>query len=527
MPPFLAFRLWLREGPSGERTLACVVATVVLALVGAALVPVASGSSGTAGPGAAGPAATGGVGVPGGTAAPGHVGTTAAGTLPGGGAVAGTTGVTVAGTGAQSGTPAGGGVAAGNGSTTAAAGSGAGGCAAARTASAPGVTGSTILLDVANLSLGGSIGNSTFDVRPDLAKIAQALASDINEHGGVACGHKVVLKQYDVNPLDSNDEQAKCLQMASDHPFLVFNVGSYLTPAARRCFVQNKMMELSATQIDDAEAHASFPYLFSVNAVAEQMADAAVFGFARRGFFKGPKFRKLGLFEDGCDPPVNKRIDDDLARVGVTSSQVSKYVLDCNVASPPNQIEQGVVQHSLDKATDVLLASSETNDETYVRIANGQSFHPQYLVSDYGSNTSGSGTENWGAPFDGAVAITTTRVGELSSGIHNPQEVACDKVMRSHGVAGVQHENKDTSAIGQCDAFWLVRQALNRTGPNPTQAGFLQALGTMGLFRSADLGDGDFNRAGKVTGGDFEREIVYRSSCGCWHIVDRTMRPIG
>ena len=526
MPPFLAFRLWLREGPAGERALASIVGTVLVALVVAALMPVANGSSAAQGiepgsitPGsttvpsaaAAGkaPGATGGSVGAGSVAVPGSAGPSAAGgsRAPGGGATAG------------GGSTGGGGATTGGGSAS--------DCSTSRTASAPGVTPSTVLFDVANISLAGPIGNSTFDVRPDLAKIAQALADDINEHGGLACGRKVVLKQYDVNPLDANDSQSKCLQMADDHPFLVFNVGSYLTPASRQCFVQNKLLELSATQVDEAELRSSYPYLFSVNAVAEQMVDAAISGLARRGFFKAPKFQKLGLFEDGCDPPVNKRIDEDLARVGITASQVSKYVLDCNVSSPPNQIEQGVVQHKLAKATHVLLASSETNDENYVRIANGQNFHPQFLVSDYGSNTSGAGTENWGRPFDGAVGITTTRVGEWSSGVRNPQAVECDKVLRKHGVKGVQHENKDTSALGDCDAFWFVRQAFSGAGANPTQLSFMQSLATMGLFKSADLGDGMFNRPGKVTGGDFEREIVYRSSCSCWHIAEHTMRPVG
>ena len=526
MPPFLAFRLWLREGPSAERALAAAAAAVVLALVVLALVPVAGESSSPAGLAVELPAPAGSTGPTGASSA--AAGARAHGTTGGASAPGATGSSAVGGSAAAGGTRAtgAGGVAAGGGTGQSSATPGSPGCAAARTSSAPGVTASTVLFDVANISLAGPIGNSTFDVRPDLGKIAQALADDINEHGGLACGRKVVLKQYDVNPLDANDSQSKCLQMASDHPFLVFNVGAYLTPAARQCFVQNKVLEMSSTQIDYTELQQSYPYLFSVPAVAEQMVDAAVAGFAKRGIFSGPKFKKLGLFEDGCDPPVNKRIDEDLARAGVMSSQVTKYVLDCNVASPPNQIEQGVVQQKLANATHVLLASSETNDENYVRIANGQNFHPQYLVSDYGSNTSGAGTENWGSAFNGAVGITTTRVGEFSSGVHNPQEVECDKVMRRHGVPGVQHENKDTSAMGSCDSFWFVRQAMAGAGDNPTQLSFLQSLSTMGLFRSADLGDGLFNRRGKLTGGDFEREIVYRGSCSCWHIVDRTMRPV-
>ncbi|MFN2537674.1 MAG: hypothetical protein ABR549_05925 [Mycobacteriales bacterium] len=516
MPPFVELRLWLREGPRGERALTAAIAAVVLTVFVAALVPVASdtgGASTLAGSvaqpvqGASAPAdSTGTSPLPG--SAPGVPGTSPR--LAGPGVVPQGPGTT----GAQRPTPApGGSISSPE-------------CATVQ-ASAPGVTPKTVLLDVANISLAGPVGNSTFDVRPDLAKIAQALADDINERGGVACGRKLVLKQYDVNPLDANDSQSKCLQMAADKPFLVLNVGAYLGPASRQCFVKAKVLELSGTQVDKAEVASSYPYLFTVTAVAEQMVDAAIFGLAKRGMFSGSKFAKLGLFEDGCDPPVNKQIARDLAKVGLKASQISTYVLECNVASPPNQIEQGVLQHKLDNVTHVLLASSETNGQNYVRIARGQNFGPQYLVSDYGSNTSGAGTQNWGPSFDGAIGITTSRVGEFSSGIRNLEEVACDKALRKHGVRGIEAENKDTSALADCDAFWLIRQAMSRAGSNPTQLSFLHGLSTMGLFRSAGLGDGRFTAAGKVTGGDFQREIVYRSSCGCWKIIDRTMSPVG
>ena len=58
MPPFLQFRLWLRESPTTERVLAGLTALVVLVLVVVALVPVARGNGddllvGATSPGAA------------------------------------------------------------------------------------------------------------------------------------------------------------------------------------------------------------------------------------------------------------------------------------------------------------------------------------------------------------------------------------------------------------------------------------------------------------------------------------------
>src|SRR4051794_32185370 len=66
LPPFLAFRLWLREGPSSERALASIAAVVVLVLVIAALLPVTTRPSGNAG------LTAGAAPVPAGSAGAGH-----------------------------------------------------------------------------------------------------------------------------------------------------------------------------------------------------------------------------------------------------------------------------------------------------------------------------------------------------------------------------------------------------------------------------------------------------------------------
>src|SRR5205823_14466177 len=76
------------------------------------------------------------------------------------------------------------------------------------TSSAPGITPTEVHLAMSNISLAGPVGNSTFDIRPALHAIADAVVDDINKSGGVACGRKLVIKPYDVNPIDPNDGQA-------------------------------------------------------------------------------------------------------------------------------------------------------------------------------------------------------------------------------------------------------------------------------------------------------------------------------
>lgn len=506
MPPFLQFRLWLRDGPTGERVLGALGAVAIVALALLAVVPVAR-DSGTDTAAIAG--ASQSSGAPTGSASPGS----GDGTAPK--AVA---------------PSAGGSTASGRGTSASGATSGpatardSGPCSGTK-GSSPGVTPTEVKIVTTNISLAGPIGNGAFDIRGDLQAIARAAADDVNERGGVACGRKIALKQYDVNPLDPNDSQAKCLSAVQDNPLLVIDFGGYLTPAARQCFVNAKIPLVTGTAFAADELRTATPYLFGPKNPAESQAHNGILGLRDRGFFNPPGFKKLGLFEDGCYPSVNSRIKADLASIGVRDDQISTYTLDCAIAAAPNQITQGVLQHKLDGVSHVFLATSDTNDQNYVRAAVGQSFRPVYGASDYGETTTQAGAENFDSSFDGTVAITATHVGEAYSGIPNAQRDACDKMMRAHGVPGFTSERKDTALLGYCDLFSFAKAVLDKAGANPTRATLATAASGIGLFKTASFGDGDFNRPGKVTGDDFRRAIQYRADCGCWKVLDPDYQP--
>ena len=212
MPPFFQFRLWLREGPTSERVLTSIAAVVVLVLVVVALVPVANDNGAPTAldvsgavrnrPLSSGDAST--PGVDGQASSEGAAGEGPA-TITGGGGGADSAGVGDPDGGAGTPTP----------SSPECDG---------RAASGPGITANEVLVDVSLISLAGPIGNSLFDIRPDLSDIANALTDEINKTGGVACGRKLRIKLYDVNALDTNDAQAKCLQMVEDKPYVVLEI---------------------------------------------------------------------------------------------------------------------------------------------------------------------------------------------------------------------------------------------------------------------------------------------------------------
>lgn len=507
MPPFLQFRLWLRESPVSERVLTATAALVVVVLVVVAVVPVTNREDD----------------------APTQLGATqsrATDTSRDSGDGL-TTGDSVVSDGTGAATDGGTGAIDNAGDVENGAANDAGVVAqecAGKATSGPGISATEVLVDVSTISLAGPIGNSLFDIRTDLHEIATALNDEVNRTGGLACGRKLRINIYDVNPLDTNDAQAKCLQMVQDKPYVVLDFGAYLGQATRACFVQNKLPIISSVAVDKAEFKSAFPYVVSPRNLLEDQARDLILGLKDRGFFDAPKFKKLGLFVENCVPTAVKLIDQLLAQIGVASNQISKYTLDCNPAAPPNQISQGVLQHKAAGATHVILATATNNGQSYTRTAKNQGLQPAYGVSDLGEATSPSGAKNWDATFDGAIGITATHTGETFSGMRNANVTKCDEAVKRHGVKGFTTEAKDLALLALCDLFDFLRAAINKAGTNPVRTSFATGITQMGDFKTAYAGDGVFNRPDKYTGGDFQRAIQYHSDCNCWRVKD-AFRP--
>ena len=515
MPVFLQFRLWLQQGPARERVAAAAAIAIAIGLLILASLPMTDSASGNGKTISSGGAADE-VGVAGTSTGPGSTadagasgGAAATGIASSGGGSAGATTASRAGGASGSAVGAAAGLAPGCGTPT---------------ASAPGVTATQVLVDMSYVDLAGPVGNAAFNIRPDQQQIINAVVDNINKTGGVACGRKLVVKSYPVNPIDQNDQQSKCLQMVQDKPFAVVDAAGYITPVSRACFWQNKVPFEISTSAGNTELGKGAPYLFGPIAPSEKQVRDGALGLAQRGFFAAPQFKKLGLLEDSCDPAVNAELEGDLAKAGVQAGQISKTVLDCQLIAPPNEIQQAVIQQRAAGATHVLLASSVSNSQNYTKLAAQQNFHPVYGTSDYGTDTAAAGS--WDPSFAGAVAITSNHYGELSSGIRNPQVNACDTLLKASGLNGINSESKDEAAVQICDQFNFFRQAINAAGGNPTRASLIDAgVSHMGAFKGGIIGDGVFDRPGKVVGGDFHRTIQFDGGCGCWKVRDPNFAP--
>lgn len=516
MPVFLQFRLWLSQGSVRERAFAGTAAAIVVLLLVVASLPLADDDGGSSsGLVTSGTAPT--VAVAGSTSDPGGARVDSAEATAGGD----DTGPVPA-------------DAEGSATVPEASVDSSGGEAAPAAEGAPdcsnlgssetGVSASEVVVGAAIVNLAGPVGNSAFDIRPDMKEIVDAVVEHINANGGVACGRKLVVRKYDVNPIDANDQQAKCLQMVQDKVFSVVDMAGYVRPVGRTCFVQNKLPHQISTSSTEVDLEKGYPYLYGENASSEKMVRDGIRGLQELRFFEAPAFKKLGLLVDSCDPSVEREIDANLRKIGIAPAQVSKYKMNCQLVAPPNEVLQGVVQHKSAGVTHVFLAGSLSNSTRYTSLAGQQNFRPKYGMSDYGTLTAAAAT--WDRSATGALAVTSTRRGELNTGVRTPLVDRCEAILTAEGLRGIEEEKKDGAALAICDALFFWKKAIDRSGANPTRLALIESgLATIGEHQSAGGSDGLWNRKGKVVGGDYHRPLQLDGRCLCWKVLDQQFEP--
>lgn len=520
MTPFLQFRVWMREGPTGERVSAALAALLAVVVLGWALIPLTAADTAqvatASGFGTSGPPTDGGT----------LEGVASSTTLPGGGADANDP---------PSSSPSGGGPASddrGSGTTGAGAQTGAApgttpagqgnGCANLG-ATDQGVTAEEVFVAVPVINLGGSFGNETFGIRGDLEEVAKAAAAGVNATGGVAC-RDLRIKVYKVNSLDQNEARAKCLEIIAAKPFAVIDFGAYLGSTLRKCFVDAGLPMQVALAITEAEATSAFPYMYSLQASADRQLRSWVFDAADRGVFRRSGFEKLGVIVDTCEPGLVDKLVADLASVGVTSDELSLFKVSCESNGSADQLFQAVVQHQRDGASHVFLAIAQLAATQYVQAADGVDYRPVYEGSDYGAVTATTSEGNWSDGFDGSVAITSTRGGEINSQISHPLLPQCRKWYTDAGVPPPEEDGD--SALPFCSFFRLFQAAANANGPDLKRDRFLiDGLARVGRFESVAFTDVVFDRPGKVTGGDTIRSIKWQSDCRCFKVDTVPLRP--
>jgi hypothetical protein len=502
----------MRKSPAGERAIAGLATLLAVALLAWLLVPGDDNSPGLVSAGSDG-----------------------SGQVSGPASGSGATATSVAGGGTTSASAsAGGGGGTSSGATTAGGGSGGGGAAAATssggaacpTGSATGISGSNVKLAFGLTQIVGPVANGVFGIASpeEQQKGFEAVIAGVNAEGGIGC-KKIVPQFFNINPINQDELQTRCREIADAGVFAFMDSGSYTTYPAVECFGQRKVPYFGGYYANVDRLTRNYPYLFNLNLLDTTYRNALLVLKERGVFDAGQGFKKLGFVYRNCDGPLVGATKDALKQV---VGSWSDYTVGCpSILALESDLQQAILQFRRDGVTHVFTLGMLGDMSAFTRDAKQQGFTPKYTIADDGLISISYGSQ---APdpdnFANAIAITTNRGGEeLTPGMTpTPGTQHCDKY---YTAAKLPPTWKRPYAFGNmCDQLWMLKAAVENAGvwkQDALAAGLQKAKS---IDFSYPQGPTDFSGPKATTGGQFYRVTQFFSDCKCWRLTDRDFKGI-
>lgn len=534
MKPFQEFRLWASSGPSAERVVFAVAASLVLVMLVWVGIPTGNGSSPDAlaadlqsggggeqvaagGPGAVGSAADPGAALTGtdagGPAAPGAGPGSVSGAGSTGAGVSGAPGAAVTGPGAVSG-PAGAAPGARPGRT----------CLAG--SRSEGVTDKEILVGVVLVDIGALNSAIGIPTQEEHRKAYKTVLDDINGRGGAQC-RKIVPKYYVENVTDPSTAQAACLQMQEDKVYAVLN--NLHNPQAITCVAQAKIPNIWYTPPHDPTLEKYSPYVMSFMPDYSRLVKNYVRGLNAVGWFAGRK--KVGILQGSCYPYLNDAIRRELGGIGIAADQLQSYDYGCATTSlaAPEKDTAAAVQFQREGVTHVL-SVQYLQSPNFAKAAEQQQYRPQYAVmSDGQVSASDKSATPPPESFDGALAIAMDSIGaQHTAGIAlSAATERCRKLIKGAGLK--DPVGPDSGVAGglygvACTNTSMLAEALARV-PSLTRAGLALGLAKVGpMDLSFPAGPSVFDNPRNPTGGQSWRVVAFEYDCNCWRVSSPAWR---
>lgn len=513
MTPFQQLRVWSRRAPVLHRAMAGGAALLVVALLGWLLVPVDRDDDSVST--VAGPqvdVAAGGEQQPGEQQPAEEQG----GEVTAGADVS--TGTTVAG--GAGGSEAG---ATGGGSDASTS-------ACPEAVAGQGVTNDEIQLAVTIITIAGAYGNSLLNVpTPDEQRAYWKIVLDkINASGGAAC-RKLVARYYDVNPIDANDTQAKCLAMAADKPFIVIDTGALSGGLGSPDCAAVQRIPLISNYLGSDQLAKYYPYFMLPGDLSENVTRNGVFALKQDGTLSAEKgFNKLGVIDYSCKKHLVDGMKRALAEAGIPGSQIVHYDMGCPPGGQytPADQQQAVLTFRNAGATHVTYAGVNGNAfGDFTKTAQQQNYKPRYLVLD---SALPPGSTMDAANFDGAIGVPGGRYGEETTPGFVPSggTASCNAIFAAAGKPPVYQQGVGYGGV-VCHYLFLLKLLFDRL-PRLQREALAPNMRLIGKYDGAfSAGPSDFGAApaGSARGAGFWRITTFRASCKCWQVTDPNWRP--
>ena len=223
--------------------------------------------------------------------------------------------------------------------------------------SAAGITSSQVTVAASIIDItGSSLSNATVGVPSTQAQEADynLVAKNINSEDGAGC-RKIVMKFYDVNPIDAANAQQTCLTIAASQPFIVLDSGALTEVGASNCIPQHHIL-LASSYLTPDDLTTDHPYALDIGGNEQQATRTGILAAHQLGYFSAAKgFKKLGVLYHTCNAGTQSIEQSALAASKVPAKDVDYFNLACPAGQndTPASMEQAVLSFKNAGVTDV------------------------------------------------------------------------------------------------------------------------------------------------------------------------------
>jgi ABC-type branched-subunit amino acid transport system substrate-binding protein len=419
------------------------------------------------------------------------------------------------------------GVARGPQSTTSASTSPTRGAAAnvAPTASDVGVTKDSIKIGFLNPQFAGFDATGfALGFRSDLEQVEKAIVDNANREGGVH-GRKITLVTAKADPLSDASMRAGCIKMTQDNKvFAVMDQTATAGPALK-CYFDQRTPNFNpdAGTVNTAFWKAAGGYLVSGGSTF----DRGILNWASfqldEGFI-GPGKGKLGILSADCEP--DPATIDHVLKPFLTAKKgaFADARVSCDPGTAQQQVGAAALQLRRAGVDRVLLLALFTTSQSFVQVADAQSWRPKYSVADRQGLTLDATTRAFPPDaFDGTRGTTYGHSGEEKAGIkYSPGVQRCSDIIQAAGLPAITNQmGTDGLAVAACDGFFLWLAAARLAPVNLTRADVVAAIPNVGDYSFSAFALRARFGPGKYQGGDAYALIEWRKSCTCFVQIKR------
>lgn len=352
-----------------------------------------------------------------------------------------------------------------------------------------------------------------------------AFFGEVNRTGGIN-GRRVVPSYIDFDPLNDSTMRAACLRATEDQKvFATFNINGFYGPGILCVAEEHRTPFVQAYYSDPDEWYrrSNGMYITAFPSKSRALRNL-VHELDARGALRG---KTIGVVD--TDHPFDKSASETallptLARLGYTVAHRS--TLSSDTATSQAQIPLEVQRMQSAGVDTVFFAGYFVYATTWVQQASNRLYFPQYLQSDFANGTSDAATEQMPSSYDGAIGVTSTRVGESRLGRpRTPEELDCLRRWKAAGGAALEpNEADETIMLGVCGSVDTFVRAARSAGANLTRTRLRDGFTGLGQVRFPLLAPFSWV-PGKTDGGDQVRLVQWHDrfqgeQCKCWIPVD-------